>query len=164
MCGNMFGKKKVIRRADPNKVAVLFVDEMNDLQSQIAEYFLTEFYNDVYEVRSAGPKNDHVDCELVSVMYQNGHDIRRAVSKDFNAKNMITYDYIVFLQKDTYDRIRHAIPFKGKHILKDFGKREDFRATDDLELAACYSNLTEAVREWVRESFSSPENLEKMVI
>ena len=163
MCGNMFGKKKVIRRADPNKVAVLFVDEMNDLQSQIAEYFLTEFYNDVYEVRSAGPKNDHVDCELVSVMYQNGHDIRRAVSKDFNAKNMITYDYIVFLQKDTYDRIRHAIPFKGKHILKDFGKREDFRATDDLELAACYSNLTEAVREWVRESFSSPENLEKMV-
>jgi len=160
----MFGRKKVITKADPDKVSVLFVDEMNDLQSQIAEHFLKEYYGDAYEVRSAGPKNDHVDCELVSVMYQNGHDIRTATSKDFNAKNMIPYDYIVFLQKDTYDRIHGVMPFKGKHILRDFGKKEDFKATDDRELAACYTNLTNAVREWVRETFSSPDNLEKLVM
>ena len=162
----MLGKKKKREKAPDgsNKIAVLFVDETNDLQSQIAEHFLTEFYSDIYEIRSAGPKNDHVDCELVAVMYQNGHDIRRATSKDFAAKNMIKYDYIVFLQKETYDRIREVIPFKGKHILKDFGSRADFKATDDKELADCYTSLTEAVKEWVRETFSSPENLERLVI
>ena len=160
----MLGKKKTVAKQDRNKVAILFVDEMNDLQSQIAEHFLLEFYNDKYEVRSAGPKNDHVDCDLISVMYQNGYDMRRATSKAFDAKNMIQYDYIVFLQKETYDRIRSVIPFKGKHIMKDFGKRADFKATDDKELAECYLKLTEDVKEWVKATFASPENLEKLVI
>jgi protein-tyrosine-phosphatase len=160
----MLGRKKIITKPDKNKTAILFVDEMNDLQSQIAEHFLSEFYGSIYEVRSAGPKSDHIDCELISVMYQNGYDMRRATSKSFDAKNMIEYDYIVFLQKETYDRIREVIPFKGKHIMKDFGKREDFKATDDRELADCYANLTDSVKEWVRETFSSPDNLEKLVI
>jgi protein-tyrosine-phosphatase len=160
----MLGRKKTITKQDKNKVAVLFVDEMNDLQSQIAEHFLLEYYGNIYEVRSAGPKNDFVDCELISVMYQNGYDIRRATSKAFDAKNMIEYDYLIFLQKETYDRIRDVIPFKGKHILKDFGSRADFKATDDKELAECYENLTDRVKEWVKETFASPETLEKLVI
>ncbi|MDR0198673.1 MAG: hypothetical protein LBI08_02905, partial [Methanomassiliicoccaceae archaeon] len=61
-------------------------------------------------------------------------------------------------------RIHGVIPFKGKHILKDFGGRSDFRATDDKELADCYLNLAGSVKEWVRETFSSPEGLEKLVI
>lgn len=146
------------------KTRILFVDEKNDLQSQIAEYFLIKFYGDMYEVRSAGPKYDHIDCELVSVMYQNGYDIRRETSKDFSANNMIEYDHIVFLQKETYDRIHEVIPFKAKHILKDFGSRADLKASDDAELAKCYSDLTEAVKEWVKETFSSPEDLKKLVI
>jgi len=160
----MLGKKKVQRTEDQKRTAVLFVDEMNDLQSQIAEYFLTALYPNVYEIRSAGPKHDHVDCELVALMYQSGYDIRRATSKDFTANNMITYDYVVFLQKATYDRIHGIIPFTGKQILKDFGSRADFKATDDASLAECYLDLVERVRVWVKETFSSPENLDKMVI
>ena len=157
-------KKKQEIPVDSGKISVLFVDEMNDLQSQIAEYFLTGMYPDVYEVRSAGPKHDHVDCELVAVMHRNGYDMRRATSKDFNANNMVPYDYIVFLQKETYDRIHEIMPFTGKHILKDFGKRSDSKATDDRELDEWYSALTEAVKEWVKETFSSPDDLEKLVI
>jgi protein-tyrosine-phosphatase len=97
-------------------------------------------------------------------MYQNGHDMRRSTSKAFDAKNMIKYDYIVFLQKDTYDRVHNVIPFKGKHILKDFGSRADFKASDDLELAECYLKLAAAVEEWVKGTFSSPDDLEKLVI
>jgi protein-tyrosine-phosphatase len=161
----MFGrKKKRSESSGSNKISILFVDETNDLQSQIAEYFLISLYKDVYEVRSAGPKHDHVDCELVAVMYRHGHDIRRATSKDFNATNMIPYDYIVFLQKETYDRIHDVMPFNGKHILKDFGRRADFKATDDKELAECYVALFSSVMEWVKETFSSPEDLEKLVI
>ncbi|MDR2865866.1 MAG: hypothetical protein LBV13_00450 [Methanomassiliicoccaceae archaeon] len=160
-----WGRKKIIEKPDRNKVAILFVDETNDLQSQIAEYFLKDLYNDIYEVRSAGPKNDYVDCELVSVMYQNGYDIRStAVSKDFNAYTMIPFDYVVFLQKETYDRVHEILPFKGKQILKDLGKRGDFKATDDKELYDCYVDLMNRVREWVKETFSSPDNLEKLAI
>jgi len=164
----MFGKKK--GSADEKngtaskKISILFVDETNDLQSQIAEYFLNEFYHNVYDIRSAGPKYDCVDCELVAVMYQNGYDIRRATSKDFNANNMIPYDYVIFLQKATYDRIHEIIPHKGKQILKDFGSRADLKATDDASLAACYIELVERVRTWIKETFSSPDDLEKLVI
>jgi len=160
----MRGRKRS-KEAVSTKTAVLFIDEMNDLQSQIAEYFLTKFYGDVYEVRSAGTKKDCVDCELLSIMYQSGHDIRRtAVSKDLNARNMIDYDYIVFLQKVTYDDVHDRLTFPGKHILKDFGGRESFKATDDLELANCYIALIEEIGAWVEETFSSPDNLNKMVI
>ena len=157
----MFGKNNT---GGNKKTSVLFVDEMNDLQSQIAEYFLTSLYKDAYEVRSAGPRYDCIDCELVAVMYQNGHDIRRAASKDFTAKNMIVFDYVIFLQKETYDRIHKIIPFDGKQILADFGSRKDFKATDDASLALCYSDLIQRVKEWVRETFSDPENLGKLVI
>jgi protein-tyrosine-phosphatase len=164
MLGRKKGPKKESKTEGAKKISVLFVDEMNDLQSQIAEYFLTTMYPDVYEVRSAGPKYDFVDCELVATMYQNGHDIRRATSKDVNANNMIPYDFIVFLQKETYDRIHDVIPFAGKQILKYFGSRKDLKATDDKELFECYTDLAERVREWVKGTFSSPENLEKLVI
>jgi len=160
----MLGRKKK-EKADDGKVSVLFIDEMNDLQSQIAEYFLIKFYGDTYEVRSAGPKQDYVDCELVSVMYQNGHDIRgTAVSKDFTTRIMIDYDYIIFLQKSTYYDIHDRLTLPGKRILKDFGSRSDFKATDDLELANCYIKLIEDVGAWVKETFASPENLDKMAI
>ena len=158
----MFGRKK---KADADrKVSVLFVDELNDLQSQIAEYFLGSLYKDIYEVRSAGPRYDCVDCELVATMYQNGHDIRKATSKDFTARTMLVFDYIVFLQKETYDRIHKIIPFDGKRILKDFGSVKDFKATDDASLAECYNDLILRVREWVKETFSDPGNLERLVI
>jgi len=161
----MKGKKdrKETGKENAKKTSVLFVDEVNDLQSQIAEYFLASFYPDAYEIRSAGPRFDFVDCELVAVMYQNGYDIRRATSKDFSANNMITYDYVIFLQKETYDRVHEIIPFNGKQILKDFGSRKDFRATDDASLAACYEDLIERVREWVKDVFSSSDDLEKLV-
>jgi len=160
----MLGRKKK-KEKDTSKTSVLFIDEMNDLQSQIAEYFLIKFYGDMYEVRSAGPKQDCVDCELVSVMYQNGHDIRgAAVSKDFTTRIMIDYDYIIFLQRSTYDDIHDRLTFPGKHILKDFGSRADFRATDDLELANCYAKLIEDVGAWVKETFASPEDLDKLAI
>ncbi|MCL2712715.1 MAG: hypothetical protein FWD37_05545 [Methanomassiliicoccaceae archaeon] len=155
----MFGKKKPKENVE-KKVSVLFVDENNDLQSQIAEYFLVRFYSDIYEVRSAGPKHDFIDCDLISVMYQNGHDIRKAASKDFNAYSMLTeYDHVVFLQQETYDRIHEAIPFKGKQTVKDFGKRSDFKATDDMELVQCYLDLMDNVAQWIKETFSSPENI-----
>ena len=94
----MFKKPKVAE-----KVKILLVDEHNDLQSQVAEYFINEMYGDLYEVQSAGPNFDCIDCELVSVMYQIGYDIRPCRAKDFREKKIpAKLDYIIFLEKATY--------------------------------------------------------------
>ena len=72
----MFKKSK-----GADKVKILLVDEFNDLQSQVAEYFIREMYGGIYDVHSAGPKFDCVNCELISVMYQIGYDIRSCRAK-----------------------------------------------------------------------------------
>lgn len=148
------------------KIRVLLVDERNDLQSQIAEYFLKETYGDIYEVQSAGPTNDFIDCELISVMYQNGYDIRRWSSKKFSRKDIMQkIDYLVFLEKATYDRLKDDVPWEGPQLLKDFGRKENFEsATDDKELYDCYVKLIESVRDWVVETFKDPEKLPEMVV
>ena len=148
------------------KIRVLLVDENNDLQSQIAEYFLKETYGDIYEVQSAGPKSDFIDCELISVMYQNGYDIRRWSSKKFNRKDIMQkIDYLVFLEQATYDRIKDVIPWDAPQILQDFGRKDNFdEATDDVELLECFKAFIERVRVWVEETFADPEKLKSMVI
>ena len=153
----LFGKKD-------DKVKIMFIDEMNDLQSQVAEYFVKELYSDKYEVWSAGPKFDYIDCELISVMYQNGYDIRAWIAKDFKMKKMPQkFDYLIFLEKATYDRIKDVVPYDAKQICFDFGRKENFdSATDDRELYDCYVKLIESVRDWVKENLKDPENLEAL--
>lgn len=153
-------------KSGKDKIRILFIDEMNDLQSQIAEYFLLEKYGDLYDVRSAGPKHDIVDCDLLSVMYREGYDIRRNISKDFAVKKMPTkMDYLVFLEKETYDRIKDVVPWDAPHILKDFGRKEGFaNVTDDAELYQSFKDLIEAVASWVAETFVDPGKLDDLVV
>ena len=156
----MFGKKE-------RKVRVLFIDEKNDLTSQLAEYFAKEYFGNRYEVYSAGPKRDLVDCELISFMYQKGNDMRRQVSKDFRDRDRLRddedYDIVVFLRKSAFDEWAKRTPWQGKQMLCDLGSAEDFAATDDLELAKCYSDLIDKVSAWVRENMGDAEKLRSMI-
>jgi Protein-tyrosine-phosphatase len=158
----MFRKKK--ETTENEKIRILFVDETNELQSQIAEFFLKEFYGDVYEACSAGAHFDHMDCELISSMYQIGYDIRQYRAKDFRSKQILKeYDYLVFLQQETYDRIKDIAPYTCKKVMgKDFGTRKDLKATDDKELFEAYKQLVAQVGEWVKETFRDPSALEGM--
>lgn len=157
----MFKKAKL-----SDKVKILLVDEFNDLQSQVAEYFINEMYGGIYDVHSAGPKFDCINCELVSVMYQIGYDIRAWRAKDFRDKKIpAKLDYIVFMEKATYDRITKVIPWDAPQIMVDFGRNENFeKATDDVELLECYKEFIEKIRSWVEETFADPEKLKSMVI
>ena len=58
----------LLKKAE-KKCSVLFVDSLNDLSSQLAEYYTRKFYPGLYDVYSAGPKHEIVDCDLLSVMY-----------------------------------------------------------------------------------------------
>jgi len=149
------------------KLRVLFVDQKNDFVSQIAEYFANKLYPDVYEVYSAGPEKDFIDCELISAMYQNGEDLRRQVSKDFKDRDFLRedeeYDYVVFLEKSTFDEWASKTPWKGKQILAPMRTRQEYTATDDLELFQDYIRSMEEVRGWVKANMKDPETLKSLV-
>ncbi|MDR1403995.1 MAG: hypothetical protein LBJ20_00270 [Candidatus Methanoplasma sp.] len=154
-------------RKKNRKVRVLFVDEKNDLVSQLAEYFTEVHFGDRYEAYSAGPEHDLVDCEMISVMYQRGEDIRHQVSKDFRDRDRLRddedYDFVVFFGKSVFEEWAKRTPWQGKQILCEIGSAEEFDATDDLELANCYSDLIDRVCRWVKENMSDTGRLELMI-
>ncbi|MDR3283038.1 MAG: hypothetical protein LBS92_05460 [Candidatus Methanoplasma sp.] len=152
---------------DKKKLRVLFVDDNNDLASQIAEYYTRKLYGGIYEAYSAGPAHDMVDCDLISVMYQEGEDMRRQTSKDFRDADTLPqderYDFVVFLSRKAFDGWSSKTPWKGCQILKDMGSRSDFKATDDLELGRCYSEFAASVKKWVEDNVSDPEKLRSLI-
>ncbi len=156
----MFKKKE-------QKIRVLFVDAKNDFASQIAEYFTSKLYPDMYEVYSAGPEHDIIDCELISAMYQNGEDMRRQVSKDFKDRDYLRededYDLVIYTEKEVFDEWASRTPWQGKQILAPMRQRLDYRATDDLELYNEYVSSMEEVRSWVKENMADPDRLRSMV-
>ena len=149
------------------KMRVLFVDQKNDFVSQMAEHFVSQMFPGLYEAYSAGPEKDMIDCEMISVMYQNGEDIRRQVSKDFRDEDHLRkdqeYDAVIFLEKSTYDEWAPRTPWQGKQMLVDMRARPDFAATDDAELYDEYVRSMEEVRSWVKANMGDPEALKAML-
>lgn len=156
----MFKKKE-------NKIRVLFVDAKNDFSSQVAEYFTVKLFSELYEVYSAGPEHDIVDCEMISAMYQNGEDMRRQVSKDFKDEDYLRkdqeYDYVIFTEKPVFDEWASKTPWKGKQILAPMRQRLDFEATDDLELYNEYVESMKEIEAWVKANMADPSKLASMV-
>jgi len=149
------------------KLRVLFVEEKNDLTSQLAEYFTRDMFGKMYDVYSAGPKHDIMDCEMISVMYQKGEDMRRQISKDFRDQDILpadaVFDIVIYLDDAVFKEWSPKTPWKGKQMLSKIGDMSDFNATDDLELANCYSELIEKTRAWVKENMSDVERLRSMM-
>jgi hypothetical protein len=62
-----------------------------------------------------------------------------------------------------FDEWAKRTPWQGKQILIEVERTENFRATDDLELANCYSALINRMSVWVKENMSDPEKLRSMI-
>lgn len=152
---------------DGKKIRVLFVDSKNDLTSQLAEYFAKQMYSSIYEVYSAGPEHDIIDCDLLAVMYSKGEDLRNMRSKDFKDTKYLPedaqYDLIVWTEKALFDELHDQSPWAGKQILAHMGSRSEFTCTDDAELAQCLAEMGDRVRAWVKENMADPEKLKALV-
>jgi protein-tyrosine-phosphatase len=158
----VFGKKSTEER-----VRILFLDRKNDYVSQLAEYFTNQFYEGSYEVYSAGFEHDIIDCDLISVMYQNGEDMRRQVSKDLKNEELLpkdlVFDFVVYMEQPIFDEYSKKSPWQGKQILAPMIAREDFTATDDAELYDDYVKVIEQVKAWVKENLKDPKGLAALV-
>ena len=147
------------------KPRLLFVDSANDLPSQLAEYYAKQLYGGVYDIYSAGPTKDIVDCDLISVMYCAGEDLRQQKSKLFNDPELPeSYEYVIYLQKAVYDRwaVQEKV-WAGKQILIDMGSRQDFKCTDDQELADCLLAMAAKIKAWVTDNLRDPQKLAALV-
>ena len=157
----MFGKKL------DKKLRILFLDRKNDYVSQVAEHFTNEMYENTYEVYSAGFEHDIIDCDLISVMYQNGEDMRRQIAKDLKDEEHLPkddfYDYVIYLEKPIFDEFSKKSPWQGKQILAPMIAREDFTATDDAELYEDYVRVIEQVKAWVKDNMGDFDSLSKLV-
>ena len=157
----MFGKKV------DKKVRVLFLDRKNDYVSQIAEHFTKQMFERTYDVYSAGFEHDIVDCDLISVMFQNGEDMRRQVAKDLKNEDLLPkdgyYDFVIYLEKPLFEEYSGKSPWKGKQILAPMKSREEFTATDDAELFDEYVSVIEQVKGWVAENMEDPDRLAQLV-
>lgn len=164
------GKRKIVKEGRPlrdkNRISLMFVDEKNNLQSQVAEYYVNKFYPKIYQAFSGGPEPDTVDCDLIITMYERGEDIRRHRSKGFESEYLLEdydYDYVIYLHKSVFDEYASKTIWKGKQILADMGTPEDFNATDDRELAEEMWAMSLRIRDWVKETLENPENLKNLV-
>jgi len=157
----MFGKKA------ERKQRVLFLDRKNDYVSQLAEHFANQMFSGKYEVYSAGFEHDIIDCDLISVMYQNGEDMRRQVSKDLKNTDLLPkddfYDFVIYLETPIFEEFSKKSPWQGHQILAPMMTREEFTATDDAELFDDYVKVIEQVKQWVKDNMSDPEKLSQLV-
>lgn len=159
----MFKKKE-----SKPKMRVLFVEAKNDFASQIAEYFARQLFDDMYELYSAGPEKDILDCEMVSSMYASGEDIRRQISKDFKDRDFLRededYDVVVYMDRPTFEEWSGKTPWKGRQFLAEVRQRSEYTATDDLELFNEYVASMNEVKAWVEDNMADPESLRSLVV
>ena len=155
------------RKESKPRMRVLFVEQKNDFASQIAEYFARQLYDDLYEVYSAGPEKDIVDCEMLSSMYSVGEDIRRQLSKDFKDRDYLRededYDVVIYLDRPTFDEWSGKTPWKGKQLFVEVRQRSQYTATDDKELFDEYIASMNEIKDWVQANMADPEKLKGMI-
>jgi protein-tyrosine-phosphatase len=144
------------------KRKVLFVDWKNELQSQIAEKLLEKLHGDLFESYSAGPEYDYVDCDALVAMSSAGHDLRRHMSKNFQALEKMSFDYIVIMDEASNEVPVERLPPHKKRIVHIVGGRECFQATDDQELFDCYASMIQDIGLWIDENFRSYESVDAL--
>ncbi len=152
---------------ETKKLRVLFIERKNDFSSQLAEYYTNSLFSDLYEAYSAGPEHDIIDCDLLSVMYRRGEDLRSMVSKDLKDTRYLpedaVYNVVVWMEPSLFEEVGSESPWKGKQIIVDIGGRQSLDATDDAELAQCMSDFADKVRAWVEQNMSDQERLLSLV-
>ena len=140
------------------KESILFLCIGNSCRSQMAEGFARHFFNDRYEVYSAGLRKSVLDPIAIQVMQEINIDISKQVSKEVSSFNNLTFDWVITVceegaaecpyYKATKGNLYHAFEDPPK-VTKQFSLSEKlkfYRSSRD-EIGLFILTLPEIIRE-----------------
>jgi hypothetical protein len=93
--------------------------------------------------------------------------MRRQVAKDLKNQELLPkdnyYEYVIYLEEPIFEEYAKKSPWQGRQILAPMKTREEFTATDDVELYDEYVSVIAQVREWVKSNMGDLDSLAKLV-
>ena len=133
------------------KKKLLFLCTGNSCRSQMAEGFARHFYENKYEVYSAGIEKHGMNQRAIKVMKESGVDINSHHSKTLEDLGSIVFDTVytvcghanencpVFLGKAKVIHVGFDDPPKLAHGLED-----------EEEILNCYRRVRDEIKNWIR--------------
>lgn len=106
-------------RKTRERMKVLFLCTGNSCRSQMAEGFARALKGDIIEPYSAGIETHGLNLNAVKVMAEAGVDISSQYSKNVNELLNVSFDYVVTVCDDAYERCP-LFPGKAQIIHRSF--------------------------------------------
>jgi arsenate reductase len=141
------------------KFKILFLCTGNSCRSQMAEGWARQLKSDSIEPYSAGIEAHGLNPVAVKVMAEVGVDISGHRSKHFSELKNITFDYVVTVCDDAYEK---CPIFQGKvktiHVGFDDPPRLAKQAGNEQEILEIYRRVRDEIRDFVNQL---PESLKE---
>ena len=155
-----------------SKLKVLFLCTHNSARSQIAEGLLRHYYDEKYEVFSAGSTPTQVNPFAVKVMAEIEIDISKQYSKSIEEFRNNEIDLVISVCKssakmvcafcsspiigDRPEIIEETLP-KAKHYLHyPFNDPSEVEGNEEQKIAA-FRQTRDEIKKWILNYFSNPK-------
>jgi len=142
-----------------SKLKILFLCTGNSCRSQMAEGWARQLKSDSIEPYSAGIEAHGLNPVAVKVMAEVGVDISGHRSKHFSELKNITFDYVVTVCDDAYEKCP-IFPGKTKtiHVGFDDPPRLAKQAANEQDILEIYRRVRDEIRDFVNQL---PESLKE---
>jgi len=126
---------------------ILFVDRHNSVESQIAEFYLTQFYGDRYDAYSAGLIPTQINPYLHEAMIEEGIDVSGAFAKGIDHFKGLEVDIVVKIFENDNDLSSF---FSGAEFLQtNFRDHYVERESDDENFAEIVK-IKHKIKKWIK--------------
>ena len=130
------------------KKKLLFLCTGNSCRSQMAEGYLRDSADELFEVYSAGLEPSIVNPIAIKVMKESGVDISHHTSKDVNQFIGQEFDYIVTVCDNARERCPY-FPSRSKKFHHSFPDPAKARGTDE-EVMNQFRKVRNVIKEYVK--------------
>ncbi len=133
------------------KKVVLFVDDPNSLESQIAELYLKQLYADRFDAFSAGISPTSINPYLYEAMNEEGIDVSEVFSKGIEYFKDLDVDIVVKIFEDDVD----LSPWFSKAEVLHYNIRAHFVDREsDAENFAEIRKIKHKIKRWIKAKLS----------
>ena len=156
-----------------NKVKVLFLCTHNSARSQMAEGLLRHFYDEKYEVFSAGASPTRVNPFAIEVMAEIGIDISNHTSKSIEEFRDKDIDLVVSvctsttrvacpfcsspLIKGRPEIVEETLPGAKRYLQHGFSDPSEVEGSDE-EKTAAFRRARDDIKKWILDYFANVKN------